>query len=220
MVGSDYVEFLASYRWGVDPATARGRTKACGPKLMRMKAELAEAAAGRFVVLVGLMGAGKTSLGKRLAKLTAMPFVDSDTEIEKAAGCSIPEIFERYGEAEFRSGERRVIERILEGEPAIVATGGGAFMDASTRTLIRNKAISVWLRADLETLVKRTRRRDDRPLLKAGEPREVLKRLIDERYPVYAEADIVVDVDDEQPKETTERLLQRIAAFARERATA
>ena len=220
MLGSDYVEFLASYRWGGGPATARGRTKACMPKLTRARTELPESAAGRFIVLVGLMGAGKTSLGKRLAKATGLPFVDSDTEIEKAAGCSIPEIFARYGEAEFRSGERRVIERILEGEPAIVATGGGAFMDAGTRALIRKKAISIWLRADLETLVKRTRRRDDRPLLKAGDPRDVLKRLIDERYPVYAEADIVVDVDDEQPKETTERLLHRIAAFAQERAPA
>jgi len=220
MVGSDYVEFLASYRWGVEPATARGRTNTCMPKVMRAKTELPEAAAGRFIVLVGLMGAGKTSLGKRIAKATQLPFVDSDTEIEKAAGCSIPEIFERYGEAEFRSGERRVIERILEGEPAIVATGGGAFMDAGTRELIRRKAISIWLRADLETLVKRTRRRDDRPLLKGGDPREVLRRLIDERYPIYAEADIVIDVDDEQPKETTERLLQRIGAFAEEHAPA
>jgi shikimate kinase len=220
MVGSDYVEFLASYRWGAAPATSAGRTKVCMPKLTRAKTELPKAAAGRFIVLVGLMGAGKTSLGKRLAKATGLPFVDSDTEIEKAANCSISDIFARFGEAEFRSGERRVIERILEGEPAIVATGGGAFMDEGTRKLIQRKAISIWLRADLETLVRRTRRRDDRPLLKAGDPREVLKRLIEERHPIYGEADIVIDVDDEQPKETTERLLERIGAFAEEHAPA
>jgi shikimate kinase len=182
--------------------------------MSRDRARLPDAAAGKFIVLVGLMGAGKTSLGKRLAKAMALPFIDSDIEIEKAAGCSIPEIFARFGEAEFRSGERRVIERILDGEPAIVATGGGAFMDSDTRALIRTKAISVWLRADLDTLVKRTKRRDDRPLLKSGDPREVLQRLIGERYPVYGEADIVVDVDDEPPKETTARLLERIADFA------
>jgi len=170
--------------------------------------------AGRFIVLVGLMGAGKTSLGRRLAKATGLPFVDSDIEIERAAGCSIPEIFERYGEDEFRSGERRVIERILEGERAIVATGGGAFMDEHTRALLRAKAIIVWLRADLDTLVRRTKRRNDRPLLKTGDPRDVLRRLMDERYPVYGQADIIIDVDDEPPKETTARLLARLVSFA------
>ena len=170
--------------------------------------------AGRFIVLVGLMGAGKTSLGRRLAKATGLPFVDSDIEIERAAGCSIPEIFERYGEDEFRSGERRVIERILEGERAIVATGGGAFMDEHTRALLRAKAIIVWLRADLDTLVRRTKRRNDRPLLKTGDPRDVLRRLMDERYPVYGQADIIIDVEDEPPKETTARLLARLVSFA------
>lgn len=213
MVGSDYVEFLASYRRVRGAATSLRRTKSCEPGVTRASSGLPDAATNRFIVLVGLMGAGKTSLGKRLAKLSGMTFVDSDTEIEKAAGCSIPEIFDRFGEAEFRAGERRVLERILEGEPAVVATGGGAFMDPTTRGLIRKKAISIWLRADLETLVRRTKRRDDRPLLKAGDPRDVLKRLIDERYPVYAEADIVLDVDDESPKEATERLIERIAAF-------
>jgi shikimate kinase len=173
-------------------------------------------AGGRFIVLVGLMGAGKTSLGRRLAKATGLPFIDSDAEIEKAAGCSIPEIFERFGETEFRSGERRVIERILEGAPAILATGGGAFMDAATRALIRAKGVSIWLRADLDTLVRRTKRRDDRPLLKGRNPRDVLKRLIEERYPVYGEADIILDVDDEPPKESTERLVERIASFAQQ----
>ena len=173
-------------------------------------------AGGRFIVLVGLMGAGKTSLGRRLAKAACLPFVDSDAEIEKAAGCSVFEIFERFGEAEFRSGERRVLERILDGAPAVVATGGGAFMDAATRALIRAKGVSIWLRADLDTLVRRTKRRDDRPLLKSGNPRDVLMRLIAERYPIYGEADIILDVDDEPVKESTERLIERIASFAQQ----
>ena len=178
-----------------------------------LPASLPDHLAGRFIVLVGLMGAGKTSLGRRLANATGLPFVDSDIEIERAAGCSIPEIFERYGESEFRSGERRVIERILEGERAIVATGGGAFMDEHTRALLRAKAIIVWLRADLDTLVRRTKRRNDRPLLKTGDPRDVLRHLMDERYPVYGQADIIIDVDDEPPKETTARLLARLVSF-------
>jgi shikimate kinase len=164
----------------------------------------------RFIVLVGLMGAGKTSLGKRLAKELRLPFVDTDTEIEKAANMTIPEIFEKLGEAEFRAGERRVIARVLEGDPCVVATGGGAFMDAGTRALIADKAVSVWLRADLDTLVRRTKRRDDRPLLKAGDPREVLRRLMEERYPIYAEADIALDVDDDPPKEMVVRLKSAI----------
>ena len=167
--------------------------------------------AGRFIVLVGLMGAGKTSLGKRLSKMFDMPFLDSDAEIEKAAGCSVAEIFARFGETEFREGERRVLERIFSGEPTIVATGGGAFMDERNRAMIRNKATSVWLRADLETLVKRTtKRRDERPLLKNGDPREILQNLIEQRYPVYAQADITIDVGDEPPEKTSERVYKII----------
>ena len=147
----------------------------------------------RSVVLVGLMGAGKTSVGLRLAHLLDAVFVDSDDEIEKAANLSIPEIFARYGEPQFRSGERRVLARILDGPPAVVATGGGAFIDADTRALVRERAISVWLRAALDVLVQRTAGRGHRPLLARGNPREVLGRLIETRYPVYAEADITVD---------------------------
>ena len=147
----------------------------------------------RPVVLVGLMGAGKTSVGTRLAQRLGAPFRDSDDEIERAATMTIPEIFERYGEAEFRDGERRVIRRLLEGRPHVLATGGGAFMNDETRALIRARAVSVWLKADLDVLVARTGGRTHRPLLNRGDPREVLARLIDERYPVYAEADVTVE---------------------------
>lgn len=147
----------------------------------------------RPVVLVGLMGAGKTSVGTRLAARLGAPFRDSDDEVEKAAAMTIPEIFERFGEAEFRDGERRVIRRLLEGPPQVLATGGGAFMNAETRALINELAVSVWLKADLDLLVARTEGRTHRPLLNRGNPREVLARLIDERYPVYAEADVVVE---------------------------
>ena len=151
---------------------------------------------GRAIVLVGLMGAGKTSVGRRLADRLEIPFIDADHEIEAAAGKSIPEIFADHGESYFRDGERRVILRLLDSGGKVLATGGGAFMNAETRDLIRRKAISVWLRAELPLLMKRVRRRSNRPLLKAGDPEEVMRRLIDERYPVYAEADITVDSRD------------------------
>jgi shikimate kinase len=159
------------------------------------------------VVLVGLMGAGKTSIGKRLATRLHLPFIDADEEIEQAAGCSIPEIFERYGESEFRDGERRVIARLLQRPAHVLSTGGGAFMDAGTRSLIAGHAVSVWLRAELDLLVARTARRDNRPLLKQGNPREVLQRLMEARHPVYAQADITVDSDDRPPEETVERVV-------------
>jgi len=161
----------------------------------------------RFIVLVGLMGAGKTSLGKRLSKIFGLPFYDSDAEIEKAAGCTIAEIFERFGESYFRDGERRVIERILNSEPCVMATGGGSFIDERIRSLVKEKALSIWLRADLDTLVKRTaKRRGDRPLLKDGEPRDILTKLIEQRYPIYSQADVTVDVGDEPPEKTAERV--------------
>ena len=146
----------------------------------------------RTVVLVGLMGVGKTTVGKRLASRLHVPFVDADFEIEKAAGCEIPHIFECYGEAAFRDGERRVIARLLGNEPHILATGGGAFMNPETRQKIKESAVSVWLKADVDTLVKRVKRRDNRPLLKKGDPKEILRKLAAERDPVYAEADISV----------------------------
>lgn len=146
----------------------------------------------RPVALVGLMGSGKSSVGLRLAKALGAPFVDADDEIKVAAGRSIAEIFAEYGEAEFRALERRVIARLMDGAPQVIATGGGAFMDADTRKVVGEAAVSVWLKADLEVLVNRTAGRTHRPLLNAGNPREILSNLIDVRYPVYAEADVAV----------------------------
>lgn len=165
---------------------------------------------GRAIVLVGLMGAGKSSVGRLLAERLALPFLDADSEIERAAGATIEDIFAHEGEAVFRSGERRVIARLLAGAPAVIATGGGAFMDGATRTAIRERGISVWLKADLETLVERTARRGGRPLLKRGDPREILARLIDERYPVYAEADLVVETGEDPAETVAERIIEAI----------
>lgn len=163
--------------------------------------------------MVGLMGAGKTSIGRRLAARIGFPFVDADEEIEAAAGTSIEDIFERLGEANFRDGERRVIARLLNGPPIVLATGGGAFMDPETRKRIAKKAISVWLRADLDTLVRRTSRRHDRPLLKNGDPKDILARLMEQRYPIYQEADIVVDSVDAPTEETVQAVLDALAAY-------
>lgn len=142
------------------------------------------------------MGAGKSTIGRRLAARLGVPFVDADAEIEKAAGSTIADIFERHGETAFRDGERRVIARLLDGPAQVLATGGGAFMDKDTRALIARKGVTVWLRADLELLHKRTSRRSHRPLLRQGEPRKILSELMAERYPIYAEADIIVDSGD------------------------
>jgi shikimate kinase len=150
----------------------------------------------RSVVLVGMMGAGKSSVGRRLGVRLGIPFVDADTEIEKAAGMTIAEIFAAHGEPYFRAGEARVIARLLDGGPQVLATGGGAFMNPETRATIRAKGISVWLRATLEVLNKRIKRRGDRPLLKNSDPVDTLRRLIDERYPIYAEADFTVESRD------------------------
>lgn len=147
----------------------------------------------RPIALVGLMGCGKTTVGGRVAKLLGAPFRDADAEIVAAAGLTIPEIFEKHGEAEFRRGEERVIARLLTEAPMILATGGGAFMSPATRAAIKAAGGAVWLHADLETLMERTGRRDTRPLLKNGNPREILSGLMDQRYPIYAEADIRVE---------------------------
>jgi shikimate kinase len=148
--------------------------------------------AGRPLVLVGMMGAGKTTVGRRLAQRLGRRFVDSDDEIEKAANMSIEEIFAAHGEAEFRAGEARVIARILRENDIVLATGGGAFMSAETRELVRAGAVSVWLKADFEVLFARVSRRANRPLLKTADPRQSLKTLIEARYPIYAEADVTV----------------------------
>lgn len=147
----------------------------------------------RSIVLVGLMGAGKSTVGRRLATALHLPFYDADQEIETAAGCTISDFFERYGESAFRDGERRVIARLLDGPRHVLATGGGAFMDLSTRDLIKQRALSIWLRADIELLMARVAKRQTRPLLQTGDPRATMEKLMAERYPVYAEADVTVN---------------------------
>ena len=146
----------------------------------------------RSIVLVGMMGAGKSSIGRRLAARLEVSFIDADTEIEEAAGMSIPDIFATRGEAEFRAGEARVIARLLDGGPQVLATGGGAFMNADTRALIAAKGVSVWLKAEFEVLMRRIKRRHDRPLLKTDDPGATLRELMEARYPVYAEAELMV----------------------------
>jgi shikimate kinase len=169
----------------------------------------------KTVVFVGLMGVGKTCIGRRLAQRLELPFVDADKEIEEAARCTIPEFFERYGEQQFREGERRVILRLLDNPVHVLSTGGGAFMDPQTRAAIRARAISIWLRADLDLMLRRVSRRNDRPLLQVADPRAKLQELIDLRYPVYAEADITVDSMDGPPDATLERVVGALAAHIR-----
>lgn len=149
------------------------------------------------IVLIGLMGAGKSTVGHRLAKVLGLTFIDSDNEIEKAAGCSIEDIFDIYGEPEFRAVEKRVLKRLMKNGPMVLATGGGAFMNAEIRATILNRTTAVWLNAGLDALVERTSRKNTRPLLKTGDPRKTLKKLMDERYCVYEKAHITIDTDAE-----------------------
>lgn len=167
----------------------------------------------RTVALIGLMGAGKTSVGRRLAQELGLPFVDADTEIESAAGQSIEEIFERHGEAFFRDGERRVIARLLDGPPHVLATGGGAFMDPSTRALLKERAITIWIKADIDILLARVARRNHRPLLKRGDKRTILEKLMAERHPVYAEATLTIDSSDGPPEETITAIMARLEDY-------
>jgi shikimate kinase len=175
-----------------------------------------QAAKGRPIVLVGLMGAGKTSVGKRLAEKLGFRFVDADHAIEQAAGETIPEIFANHGEAYFREGEKRVIARLLEDGEQVLATGGGAFMNDETRNAIKQHAISIWLKADLELLTKRVQKRDNRPLLKGQDAREVLKHLIEVRHPVYESADITVESRDAQHSETLHDVIRALASWGAE----
>lgn len=190
---------------GFDPADAAVEAPAPRPQGLRL---------ARPVVLVGLMGAGKTSVGRRLAATLAAPFVDSDEEVERAARMTIPEIFAQYGEPEFRDGERRVISRLLERGPQVLATGGGAWMNALTREAIRERGATVcWLHAELETLLGRVAKRGGRPLLATGDPREVLAGLMAVRYPVYAQADLRVDSHaGERHEAVVARMLDALAA--------
>jgi shikimate kinase/3-dehydroquinate synthase len=164
-------------------------------------------------VLVGLMGAGKSVIGRRLAAHLQMEFRDSDAEIEAAAGRSVPELFSQFGEAHFRAGERRVLRRLLEGPPIVLATGGGAFMDPATRATIRARGTSIWLRAPLPVLLRRVSLRRNRPLLANRDPADTLRTLMEQRYPIYAEADIVVDCADDTPDQTMGRVASALAAW-------
>ena len=156
------------------------------------EARITAALGARSVVLVGMMGAGKSTIGRRLSSRLGMPFLDADAEIEAAAGMSIPDIFESRGEPDFRDGEARVIARLLDGGPAVLATGGGAFMREETRSRIRDKAVSIWLKADADIIMRRVKRRADRPLLQTADPEATVGRLIREREPVYQQADLTI----------------------------
>lgn len=156
-----------------------------------LESAVVRALGGRSIVLIGMMGAGKSSIGRRLASRLGIPFIDADTEIESAAGMSIPEIFEKHGEPYFRAGEARVIARLLDNGPQVLATGGGSVMDAQTRALIGEKGVSIWLKADIDVLLKRTKRRNDRPLV------EKIRDLLPLREPLYAQADIIIQSRDE-----------------------
>ena len=160
------------------------------------EAAIVAALGKRSVVLVGMMGAGKSTIGRRLALRLRLPFVDADNEIEAAAGMSIPDIFETHGEPHFRDGEARVIARLLESGPILLATGGGAFMREDTRQRIRDKAISMWLKADADVILRRVKRRADRPLLQNADPAAVIARLIEARHPFYEQTDLLIDSRD------------------------
>jgi len=167
----------------------------------------------RPIVLVGLMGAGKTSVGRRLAEKLRIPFVDADHEIESAAGKTIAEIFADHGEPYFREGERRVLARLLGDGAKVLATGGGAFMNDETRDRIRERGVSVWLKADLPLLMKRVMKRQDRPLLRNDDPEAVMRNLIDQRYPVYRQADVIVDSRDVQHGQMVNDVIRALAQW-------
>ena len=191
-----------------EPAMPAGPQPYPGPR-----PGLLERLGARSIVLVGLMGAGKTTIGRRLAARLGLPFRDADHEIEAVADMPIPDIFKSYGEAAFRDVERRVVARLLNAEGRMVlATGGGAYMNAETRAQVAARGVSVWLKADHETLMRRVRRRGHRPLLKTADPDETMRRLMDERYPVYALADVTVSSFDTSHDKVTQDVLDRLAA--------
>ena len=170
----------------------------------------------RTIALVGLMGVGKSSVGRRLANALGMAFRDADSEVEAAAGRSIPDIFAEFGETEFRKGERKVIARLLDEEPHVLATGGGAFMDPATRELIKARAVSVWLKTDLEVLARRIGRKDTRPLLAGKDPMEVLQAQAAARYPAYGQADITVETGDAAHHVSVDQILRALSAYVEE----
>ena len=179
------------------------------PEAVAIKAMLGK----RSLVLVGLMGAGKSTIGKRVAQMLGIPFIDADTEIEAVSRMTIPELFERYGEPEFRDLERRVIRRILRSGPKVLATGGGAFMNEQTRKAITRAGVSVWLKADLDVLMERVSRKGNRPLLKTANPRATMQELMDKRYPVYELSDITVMSRDEKKDVMAGEVIDALAAM-------
>ncbi|HEY4199074.1 MAG TPA: shikimate kinase [Devosiaceae bacterium] len=181
--------------------------------LASIQEELVASLGGRPLVLVGMMGAGKTTVGRRIANKLGRLFVDSDEEIEKAANMTIEEIFAAHGEGEFRAGEARVISRLMREDNIVLATGGGAFVNAETRELIKACAVSVWIKADFELLFARVSRRSNRPLLKTANPRQSLKTLIDARYPIYAEADVTVISKDVPQDVVANEVIERVATY-------
>jgi shikimate kinase len=176
------------------------------------EAAITAALGTRSVVLVGMMGAGKSTIGRRLSARLRLPFLDADTEIEAAAGMSIPDIFETHGEPHFRDGEARVIARLLDSGPGVLATGGGAFMREETRKRIVTKAVSIWLKADADIIMKRVKRRADRPLLQTADPAATVERLLEERAPVYQHADITVWSRDVPHEKIVEECLDALHA--------
>jgi shikimate kinase len=180
-------------------------------KTSELASRVTERIDNRSIVLIGLMGAGKTTVGRRLANKLKLPFVDADHEIEQAAGKTIPEIFEEHGEQYFRDGERRVIERLLQDGIKVIATGGGAYMNDDTRNAIARCGISIWLKADFDLLMKRVRRRSNRPLLQTQDPEAVMRNLIEQRYPVYEQADITVQSRDVPHDQIVASCLQTLA---------
>nr|AWL98821.1 shikimate kinase [Bradyrhizobium amphicarpaeae] len=184
-IGGQSVPSLAADR-------ARFMSDAAVPMPASLETDILSALGARSIVLIGMMGVGKSTIGRRLALRLRLPFVDADTEIETSAQMTIPEIFERHGEPYFRDGEARVIARLLDGGPVVLATGGGAFMREETRARIAAKAVSVWLRADHDVIMRRVRRRADRPLLQTADPEGTVTRLLTEREPVYAHADLTI----------------------------
>jgi shikimate kinase len=184
------------------------------------EAELLAALGARSIVLIGMMGAGKSTIGRRLAARLCLPFLDADSEIEAAAGMSIPDIFEAHGEPHFRDGEARVIARLLESGPAVLATGGGSFMREETRERVGAKAVSIWLKADADIIMRRVRRRADRPLLQTPDPEATVGRLISEREPVYQHADLTVWSRDVPHEKIVDECLDALHARLRANAEA
>ncbi len=174
---------------------------------------IADSLGGRSIVFVGLMGAGKTAIGRNTALGLGLPFADSDHEIENVSRMTIPELFDEYGEAEFRSLERRVIARLLKGGPVVISTGGGAFMNDTIRRAIKKTGISIWLKADIDTLMNRVLRKQNRPLLKSPDPRAVMEGLIETRYPIYCKADIAITTREERKEVITAEVIEAIRSY-------